>query len=124
MSLNLITWLFSFSLIVQGDKVQELVYNQSTPNVGYLDKAFNNLMLIDQYQKENAQQFERLLECNNKMALLENELNLNSNLSFLLSNNFGLDILNNYFMSNQNSNNFTFSQAIINVKNKLIEYFK
>ena len=77
----IISCLFQLAHVVVS-RSQEIVFDaranvdQQTSTTRYsLEKSLNNLVLADQIYRENLKQPQQLLECNQKLAALEFELN-------------------------------------------------
>ena len=81
-----------------------------------LEKIMNNLFLIEQYNQDYLEQNEKVVECNTKLILLKNELNLKEASDF---EEFNLDITNkNLFQSQQEiATGFSTSESITNTNN-------
>lgn len=109
-------------LVGSSTKYDEIVYKQNT-GVNKMEKSINNLLLIDQFQRDNMQQYERILECNKKLFVIENELSLKKN-------NFSVALDSILFNGTTNGNeslsslNSNLSEMIHNVKKQLVDFFK
>lgn len=101
----------------------ELVFETNSPSQprsrSSLDASLNNLVLIDQIYRENVKQTQLILECNQKLASLETELNK-------VGNGFSPSSSSAAFFPRPTDFNESSSIAALlkNLKTQLIDYFK
>lgn len=81
-----------------------------------LERIMNNLILIEQYNQDYLEQNEKVVECNSKLILLKNELNLKQTDDF---EEFNLYVTNNNSIQSQQEIAYDFSnnESIINIDN-------
>lgn len=84
-----------------------------------LEKSLNNLALVDQIYKDNLRQTELILECNQKLTVLEYELSRAANSALNLTQGQG-----QLFVKPSVLDNDSVASLIRNLKVQLIEYFK
>lgn len=98
-------------------KANEIVFD--APANGQLDKALSNLLLADQLYRDNVKQGQLLLECNQKLAMLEAELSRTypgpSSASLLNKPVFDTDTFND---------SMPIAGLVKSLKVQLIDYFK